>query len=200
MFGPIPRPRVISCPGLYSQWWGWLTHSSGCLEHLYWEVAAAWPGASHSCFLPLYHPSLHKRPWSNPWWRTRDPHWAVSLFSGGAENEEVYSGANFKDKNSFNVIKEWMITVENGKIQILTKKKKIKCLLFHSPETTTINTLIKYAFFFFFSLLSSSFSYLLPSLPFPFFLPSIYLINSITGILGDSVGWFQTTTIKQLSQ
>lgn len=91
-----------------------------------------------------------------------------------------------------------MITVENGKIQILTKKKKIKCLLFHSPETTTINTLIKYAFFF--SLLSSSFSYLLPSLPFPFFLPSIYLINSITGILGDSVGWFQTTTIKQLSQ
>lgn len=49
-------------------------------------------------------------------------------------------------------------------------------------------------------------SYLLPSLisslslPFPFFLPSIYLINSITGILGDSVGWFQTTTIKQLSQ
>lgn len=33
-----------------------------------------------------------------------------------------------------------MITVENGKIQILTKKKKIKCLLLHSPETTTINT------------------------------------------------------------
>ena len=93
-----------------------------------------------------------------------------------------------------------MITVENGKIQILTKNKKIKCLLFHSPETTTINTDKICIFFFLCSLLSSSFSYLLPSLPFLFFLPSIYLINSITGILGDSVGWFQTTTIKQLAQ
>ena len=114
-------------------------------DSLFWVFRAPFLGGGcclawgFSQLFPALVPSLRKRPWSNPWWGIWDSHWTVSLFSGGAENEEVYSWANFKDKNSFNVIKEWMITVENGKIQILTKKKINAC--YSIPQRQPLSTL-----------------------------------------------------------
>ena len=150
-------------------------------DSLFWVFRAPFLGGGcclargFSQLYPALVSSLCKRPWSNPWWGTRDPHWAVDLFSGSAENEEVYSWANFKDKNSFNVIKEWMITVENGKIQILTKKKKLNAC-YSIPQGQPLSTLWQNMPFSF-----SSLSYLLPSLisslSFPSlssFLPSIW--------------------------
>lgn len=115
-------------------------------DSLFWVFRAPFLGGGcclargFSQLYPALVSSLRKRPWSNPWWGTRDPHWAVDLFSGSAENEEVYSWANFKDKNSFNVVKEWMITVENGKIQILTKKKKLNAC-YSIPQGQPLSTL-----------------------------------------------------------
>lgn len=162
-------------------------------------MAAAWPEASHSCILPLYHPFAKGHgaiPDGGPGTPTGR---AVDLFSGSAENEEVYSWANFKDKNSFNVVKEWMITVENGKVNSDTyKEKKIKnAHIPIPPGQTTHQHSDKICLFLLFSLSYLLPSYLLPSLP-SFLLPSFHLSDKFYHRHPWRFWAGSTTTIKQI--